>query len=140
MKFSPRVYSNKTRIKTKLFVPIESPIILREYIPTKQGLRLFGSYPSRSLLPSPRVYSNKTRIKTHLRFNHNFLFIKSPRVYSNKTRIKTSEELIFQPILYLREYIPTKQGLRPLSTEDINEMETLREYIPTKQGLRRAWI
>ena len=40
-----------------------------------------------------------------------------------------------QHLLVLREYIPTKQGLRLLRTY-LTSHGDLREYIPTKQGLR----
>ncbi len=64
-KFSHRVYSIKTRIKTNFASYVYISVHLIEYIPLKQGLRLQHSV----VLPlktssSHRVYSIKTRIKT----------------------------------------------------------------------------
>ena len=109
---APRVYSNKTRIKTSYRRLIWAALqFLREYIPTKQGLRQ-GVYCLFHIhFISPRVYSNKTRIKTY--WKRAWRFIISPRVYSNKTRIKTLSCKRHFWFNHLREYIPTKQWLRP---------------------------
>ena len=63
-------------------------IVLKEYIPVKQGLRLVTLHPVAHELFTQRVYSSKTRIKT------------------NKFEYKPHR---FQR---LKEYIPVKQGLR----------------------------
>ena len=38
----------------------------------------------------------------------------------------------------LREYVPLKQGLRPVRTPGVVAALALREYVPLKQGLRPA--
>ena len=60
------------------------------------------------------------------------------RLYSTKTRIKTVYKiLLMQKDFYkLRDYIPLKQGLRPLRTRMPGNKVRLRDYIPLKQGLR----
>ena len=62
--------------------------MLREYVPLKQGLRLWGITWSSATRPPPRVCSTKTRIKTKVHptiINTDI----TPRVCSTKTRIKT---------------------------------------------------
>ena len=84
---TPRVCSTKTRIKTYCYYFNVVRLVLREYVPLKQGLRL-PSLGKVSWDSTPRVCSTKTRIKTPTRAV-NGVPADSPRVCSTKTRIKT---------------------------------------------------
>ena len=66
---------------------------------------------------SPRVCSTKTRIKTLSLLYKSQLFL-TPRVCSTKTRIKTVMVDRNKVSLTLREYVPLKQGLRPLNGDN----------------------
>ena len=69
-------------------------LLLREYVPLKQGLRPSVPFGINVLLISPRVCSIKTRIKT--------------RVLLHATIS-----------VCLREYVPLKQGLRRRSQNEL---------------------
>ena len=64
-------------------------------------------------------------------------FDPSQRVSSIKTRIKTFVLSIGNHYLMLREYLPLKQGLRPIMFFVLYMLKELREYLPLKQGLRQ---
>ena len=60
-----RVSSTKTRIKTrKLRVQSKNVLVIKEYHPLKQGLRLIPQPHATFVDGNQRVSSTKTRIKT----------------------------------------------------------------------------
>ena len=86
-----RPYSIKTRIKTLRVFIITNVFrcIVRDHIPSKQGLRLRLTDHSSLAIPSQRPYSIKTRIKTLIPSSSLTLVALGQRPYSIKTRIKT---------------------------------------------------
>ena len=134
-------------------------LLLREYVPLKQGLRLTNIKRSVLIIATPRVCSTKTRIKTYalqLVWKPRL----SPRVCSTKTRIKTTKRLI----LYILRTTPrvcstktriktnyprgagnkftsprvcsTKTRIKTYTSKFDAPVLDLREYVPLKQGLR----
>ena len=89
-----------------------------------------------SLCLPKRPHPNKTRIKT---FSASRFYQSSwtKRPHPNKTRIKTWSNVSDGLSQYLKDHIPTKQGLRlDLFSVFGNLIEALKDHIPTKQGLR----
>ena len=129
------VSSIKTRIKTLLILnTLTVSFVLNEYLPLKQGLRLFRFSFLRPELFSQWVSSIKTRIKTKkyarfVRFArlNEYLPLKQG-LRLNRLRIAVS--------IFLNEYLPLKQGLRQSERERYVKNIFLNEYLPLKQGLR----
>ena len=116
-KYHPqRVSSIKTRIKTLCFrLQHKNHLLLREYLPLKQGLRL-------------------------LKFNniHNNMHLRE--YLPLKQGLRPTYLVVFINNGWLREYLPLKQGLRPHGCLLSTRCVALREYLPLKQGLRHILI
>ena len=88
---SQRLYSTKTRIKTfVVFTTQNLFIILRDYIPLKQGLRHLSETYTHKINGLRDYIPLKQGLRPDAVECHALRIVAAQRLYSTKTRIKTS--------------------------------------------------
>ena len=109
-----RIPSTKTRIETRWYrLLLLLPFQIAEYLPLKQGLKLFSFFNKNFLRWDCRIPSTKTRIETIVKKSLSHFLNFYCRIPSTKTRIETAGLAVIFDLFQIAEYLPLKQGLKP---------------------------
>ena len=88
-KWTPRAWSNRTRIETKILKVLHLPMLSPRAWSNRTRIETIGVGRNVNQLYPPRAWSNRTRIETKLRNNRKGIK-NTPRAWSNRTRIETT--------------------------------------------------